>query len=80
MTAPNDMRYLRENKLLKEKSFFQWQKWSTTKLQLYVIAVNKSMLYEFDFIGGGHHDFLNLRTMMRTPTSILTSYLVSLID
>ena len=44
MTALKDMRYLQENKLLKEEFFFQFQKWLTYKLQLYVIALNKSVL------------------------------------
>lgn len=33
--------------------------------------------YEFVFIGRGHHIFSNLRTIMRTPPSILTSNIIS---
>lgn len=54
-------------------------KLSLSKLQLYVIAWKKNYVvtnYESVFKGVGHHYFLNLHTILRMPTVILTAYVV----
>lgn len=69
MTELKDIQYMGGNNLLNEELFFQLQKLTKCKLQFNVIELNKKYVvikYEFVFIGYGHHDFLNLQTIMMT--------------